>query len=216
MKLACCTGSSSPTQQESAVAPLLERCTLALMLKLPALPRQSPTFGKKTRESMEANLKLDQSRLTEILLVIGKISGILLKLDNWIKYQLTSDSGRIEPYALLKRITSLRNQLYDKYMFSMESAAQARHVVRGKKQVLRELIQKTPVPSSGMDTYIRRTLLSTSFEEPLVSPTSYAGSIDTPLSLRSKVALFASPPERSGLHPTYTRPYGTPTSTQRL
>jgi len=205
-------GNSSCTLLTSVDQALLDSCSQAVMWRIPALPRLSPTFGRKTLESQTHSLRSDGALLRGMILKTGKIYGLRRRLETLYASLQTSESAATVPSALSKKIMRLLDQLKDKYLFIMASQDVVKHVMLGKKQVLKRRTQKILALSSGTVTVVSPMSSSTNFGDRLEYPISSDGLTGTLSLSKTKGELPYYPQIEFGSPVTSRQNVGTPTS----
>lgn len=206
------TGKSVSLSMRSAHSSKYETSSedLAMPSSHEVKPRQR-TSGK-TPPAWDSGLSSEQNPFVETPRLTGSPCGTQLSLETSMQSLQTFVWSVTGPYVPLLRIMTVLNRWNALSMFSGVLLALESPGEPGKKQDW-ELIVRTRDPNSGVDTPLRKMLLSMSFEEVLTSATSCAGLIVTRFAWKSKGRRDLCVQEEFGSPPTWTPVIGTPMST---
>lgn len=168
------------------------------------------TSGKTKPLSRAHDSSLALNRFSEIARPTGNLYGRTLSLeDYWTSQQMSEyvvithsrESLQTIHNLLLKNVPQL---------FTGAQVEQAKLGVHGKKLAWR-LTLRILGPNGSTDIEISHQLYSMNFEEVSTSLMSSAGWIGTQYLWKQKEVQDLSWPAKSGLHPTFLQPNGTPT-----
>lgn len=198
--------SSSVLRERSASRPLEQRLGHSTLSQLDLMPLQS-TFGRTILTWREPDLNLENCRLKEVTLKIGRESlmqqrqpGLMTSRQTyWL--DITAVSRKL--------VQSIANLLLLNEKLSCIGAQQSMASLNapGRKRRLR-LTLKILGPNFGMATEINKTLSSMSSAEVLTSPTCCDGPTDTPSLWKLRVPVWFYKQKESGSLPTYHQENG--------
>lgn len=198
----------TPSEHSSSASECSEELLIA------SSPDRKPRLrtSGKTPPAWDSGLSSEVNPFEETPRLTGNPCGTQLSLETSIQSPQMFVWSVTGPYVPLLRIMTVLNRWNALSMFSGVQLALESPDEPGRKQDW-ELIVRTPDPNSGVDTPLRKMLLSMSFEEVSTSATSCVGLIVTRFAWKSKGRRDLSVQEEYGSPPTWTPVIGTQTST---